>query len=339
MHPGEAPADYTGCQTVVVMGEMLTGGRNPRFAASDSEAWQKTASGAREAGCQVLLGVSGQASALEAGTSAAEPLLQALEDSGADGLYLDITQRQWTDAVHLTQLAEALHRAAPEKKLYVEADAPVRGELDPDYAGLAAAADRIVLRVPAVTDSAAAVPVCAMEPLENICYALSVLNDEVPAQKLSLLLTAAGQAWNAGSRRFSTVTGDTLEAMLEEGTTLLFRPLRLRLCGNGERGCLVSGWPGAGGPPAAAELLRRKRPVRQHAGGNADTGGIVSTAQAPNRGQSCRKRRGWPFILKFCGEKRKPPGKHQTGPACYSSSTSTNWKISSMEAPSTVEIS
>ena len=168
---------------------------------------------------QVLLGVSGQASALEAGTSAAEPLLQALEDSGADGLYLDITQRQWTDAVHLTQLAEALHRAAPEKKLYVEADAPVRGELDPDYAGLAAAADRIVLRVPAVTDSAAAVPVCAMEPLENICYALSVLNDEVPAQKLSLLLTAAGQAWNAGSRRFSTVTGDTLEAMLEEGTT------------------------------------------------------------------------------------------------------------------------
>ena len=219
VHPGEAPADYTGCQTAVVMGGMLTGGRNPRFAASDSEAWQKTASGAREAGCQVLLGVSGQASALEAGTSAAEPLLQALEDSGADGLYLDITQRQWTDAVHLTQLAEALHRAAPEKKLYVEADAPVRGELDPDYAGLAAAADRIVLRVPAVTDSAAAVPVCAMEPLENICYALSVLNDEVPAQKLSLLLTAAGQAWNAGSRRFSTVTGDTLEAMLEEGTT------------------------------------------------------------------------------------------------------------------------
>ena len=58
-----------------------------------------------------------------------------------------------------------------------------------------------------------------------------------------------------------------------------------------------------------------------------------------NRGQSCRKRRDWPFILKFFGEKRKMPGKHQTGSACYSSSTSTNWKISSMEAPSTVEIS
>ena len=78
-------------------------------------------------------------------------------------------------------------------------------------------ADRLVLRVSAYTDTESAVSVCAMEPLENICYALSVLNDQVSAGKLSLLLTASGQARKSGGR-FSGIDETALNALLQKGT-------------------------------------------------------------------------------------------------------------------------
>ena len=56
-----------------------------------------------------------------------------------------------------------------------------------------------------------------MEPLENICYALSVLNDQVFAGKLSLLLTASGQARKSGGR-FSGIDETALNALLQKGT-------------------------------------------------------------------------------------------------------------------------
>lgn len=87
----------------------------------------------------------------------------------------------------------------------------------PDYAALSKTADRLVLRVSAYTDTESAVPVCAMEPLENICYALSVLNDQVFAGKLSLLLTASGQARKSGGR-FSGIDETALNALLQKGT-------------------------------------------------------------------------------------------------------------------------
>ena len=84
-------------------------------------------------------------------------------------------------------------------------------------AALSKTADRLVLRVSAYTDTESAVPVCAMEPLENICYALSVLNDQVFAGKLSLLLTASGQARKSGGR-FSGIDETALNALLQKGT-------------------------------------------------------------------------------------------------------------------------
>ena len=117
----------------------------------------------------------------------------------------------------LTQLAQALRAAMPEKKLYVAADAPVSGQTAPDYTALGQAADELVLRVAAYTDTAAEVPVYAMEPLEHICYALGVLTDQVPAGKLSLLLTAAGQAKKSGGK-FTAADAKILETLTGQGT-------------------------------------------------------------------------------------------------------------------------
>ena len=58
---------------------------------------------------------------------------------------------------------------------------------------------------------------CRCAPLENICYALSVLNDQVFAGKLSLLLTASGQARKSGGR-FSGIDETALNALLQKGT-------------------------------------------------------------------------------------------------------------------------
>ena len=130
VHSGETLPDFTGCQTAVLMAGTLTGGQNPRFAPSGSEKeWEQAAKAARAAGCKVLLGVSGQAGSLAAGRTAAALLAQALTDSGYDGLYLDIAQREWADGARLTQLVQTIRSlTGSDKLLCAAADAPARGE-------------------------------------------------------------------------------------------------------------------------------------------------------------------------------------------------------------------
>lgn len=213
---GEALPDFTGCTTVVLMAGTLSGGQQARFAASGhAEEREQAAEAARAAGCKVLLGVSGQATALKAGASGAVPLIQALNGSGYDGIYLDITLREWSDNGRLAVLAQSLRNALSGKLLYVEADAPVRGKTAPDYTALGKAADRIVLRVSACVDTDAGVS--AMEPLESICYGLDVLNDQVSASKLSLLLTTTAQARKNG-KKFSSIDTAALAELTEQGS-------------------------------------------------------------------------------------------------------------------------
>ena len=107
--------------------------------------------------------------------------------------------------------------AMPDKLLYVAADAPARGQTVPDYTALGKAADRLVLRLPAYTDSEAAVPVYAMEPPETVYYALSILTRQVSAEKLSLRLTAEGRCLE-GNKSYAP-TADTRTAVLAQGST------------------------------------------------------------------------------------------------------------------------
>ena len=216
LRTGEELPDFTGCTAVVLMAGTLSSGQEVRFNANGgAEERAQAAEAARAAGCKVLMDVAGQAASLKAGASGAVPLVRAMNDGGYDGIYLDITLREWSDSGRLALLAQAIRNAVPHGLLYAEADAPVRGKTDPDYTALGKAVDRIVLRVDACVDTGAAVS--AMEPPESICYGLNVLNDQVPASKLSLLLTTTAQA-RKGKQRFSAVDGETLSALAEAGT-------------------------------------------------------------------------------------------------------------------------
>ena len=213
----EALPKLTGCQTLILMAGRVTGGQAPQVDVEPSEAQIQARTELQAAGKPVLLGVSGQAFVLQNSAAAAMGLAHAVADGGYDGLYLNIAQQEWADGKRLAQLAQAVKAAMPDKKLYVAADAPASGQTTPDYTALGKAADKLVLRVAAYTDTAAEVPVYAMEPLEHICYALGILKDKVPAGKLSLLMTAEGQAKKIGGK-FAAVDAASLEELTGQGT-------------------------------------------------------------------------------------------------------------------------
>ena len=74
-----------------------------------------------------------------------------------------------------------------------------------------------MLRLPAYTDSEAAVPVYAMEPPETVYYALSILTRQVSAEKLSLRLTVEGRCLE-GNKSYAP-TADTRTAVLAQAST------------------------------------------------------------------------------------------------------------------------
>ncbi len=63
-----------------------------------------------------------------------------------------------------------------------------------------------------------AVPVYAMEPLETVYYALSALNDQIPGEKLALLLTTEGRG-RKGTGKPTAFSGDTVAALEAKGRT------------------------------------------------------------------------------------------------------------------------
>lgn len=212
----EALPSLDGCQTLILMYGTLIGSQRTRLSGELSDAQAEALTLAREAGCRVLLGVSGQSGILKSGDAAGAVLAEAVEELGCDGVYLDLVQPRRDDGRELTAFVEAVRAALPEAPLYVAADAPVRGGTARDYTALGQAADRIVLRVPACEDTDAAVPVLAMEPMENIYYALSVLNGQVPADKLALYLTAEGQVRTGG--KTVTLDGAAVAELAEKST-------------------------------------------------------------------------------------------------------------------------
>ena len=171
---------------------------------------------ATASGQTVLLGISGQSGVLKS-TAAATAVAEALTDSSYDGVYLNITpSAENGDA--LAAFVQALRAAVPKKKLYVAASAPARREAIPDYQALGKAADRIVLQVSGHEDTDGAVPVYAMEPLETVYYALSTLNDQIPGEKLALLLTAEGRG-RKGTGNPTAFSGDAVAALEAQGRT------------------------------------------------------------------------------------------------------------------------
>ena len=187
----------------------ITGGRlafaagQARVNGPSEERSGEMCAAARAAGAKVLLHVSGSSAALE-GKSAQVAEALARSAVGYDGLYLDFPRLADGCRTALTEVVTALEDKLGDKLLYVTAEAPSwQGKAYGayDYAALAAAADRLVLRVAPYQKTAEGFTAAPVEPMEEVYYALSELKGVVPAEKLSLLLTTTGSRWENGRQR------------------------------------------------------------------------------------------------------------------------------------------
>ena len=121
-----------------------------------------------------------------------------------------------------TALVTALDAALNGKKLYVFAEAPDWGETCMyDYAALAAACDRLVVKVAAHEDTTGAIPMCPATPLEEIYHAVAAIKAEAGAEKLMIFIATDSYVWysysSGYSRKGEAVTAPEIKALLDGG--------------------------------------------------------------------------------------------------------------------------
>lgn len=169
----------------------------------DEEVREAVAGAAEAAGAQVLLYVSATENILRSTASeTAAQLAQAVESQGWDGVFLDVAQAATSaNRKAMTAVAAAVSQAMGDRLFYLMAEAPAWSGTaydGYDYAALAEAADRLVLRVADHDEKLGTFRAAPLDPLEEVYYALASLRDQ--AEKVSLLITTTAGVWTAGSR-------------------------------------------------------------------------------------------------------------------------------------------
>lgn len=215
--------DLKGYEAVGVAAAKLTYNGEPQISFSMKEAEAKAIrSAVSAAGAKSLLYVTGGAYHVREGEAEklAAVLFQAAEEGDYDGLYLEVSGLTGvTQRDVLTETARLLREKLGERPLYIGVEAPSwKGTIfGYDYAALGEAADHLVLRFDYKKESVAGQTVAPLEPLEQIYYSLNRLRGVVDANKLTLLLTSTGAAWEGREPEF--FTGEEVAALAAERTT------------------------------------------------------------------------------------------------------------------------
>lgn len=217
-------ADMKGYEAVGISAAHLVYNGSPQLSPSlDAAELNAIRAAARTAGARQLLHVTGGPFQLREGGAEdmAAVLIEAVRDGKYDGLCLEISGLTTTpQRQELTAAAQALRQALGSKLLYLIVEAPSwKGRVSGyDYAALGQAADRVVLRISAPAGSFDGVPIAPPEPLEEVYYSLNRIRGLVDAGKLSLLVNAAGSAWD-GETPAQPLSGQEIAALLEHPDT------------------------------------------------------------------------------------------------------------------------
>lgn len=215
---GEALPETIFYGTTAISGARLTA-NGVQFTSVDKKAATETLETVHASGAKALLYAEGRYTALRANPDvSAEQLAAAVSDNGFDGLFLSLSDLTAAHAADMTVLAQALDAALGDKPLYLMADALPWGVTAGgfDYAALAAAADRIVLRVAPYAEKSGSTMVAPMEPLEEVYYILRTLKGTVDSEKLCLLLTTTGSVWSRTTAQ-QPINAEEISARLESG--------------------------------------------------------------------------------------------------------------------------
>ena len=217
-----APGDFTGLEAVAVpAGRLIVVNGKPMVNTTmDQKEAASILEAAKQAGAKKLLYLTGGPSALNgtaigtAGTVAAE-----VSAGGYDGVLLEVPALSTKKSGAMTNLVKALDKALGDKLLYVLAEAPSRTgkTYGYEYEVLAAAADRLVLRLAPYETFSDGFPTAPVDPLEEIYYALGTLCDSIDSGKLALMVTTGVSAWS-GQKKYS-LTQEEYEALLADPKT------------------------------------------------------------------------------------------------------------------------
>lgn len=213
--------DLTGLDAALIPAQSLdrTGKLQILIGSHDAAALRSYVQGA---GVPALLYVTGDPVALRSDRSSmAQALVNAVEQGGYDGLVLDIPALTSVRAAALTELVSPVGTALGDRPLQLIVEAPSRQNPTSggyDYAALAAAADRLILRVAPLEATAGNTAIAAVEPPEEVYFALSTLKGVVPAEKLGLLVTTTGLVRTRTGRNSGTITTEEIFSRLAVGT-------------------------------------------------------------------------------------------------------------------------
>ena len=216
----EELTDMTGFDAVAVYGGQIfiQSGKAKLVSGMAAEEIAVVREKAKAAGAKQLLQVTGYTSFLSASPKdTAKTLAAAVTEGGYDGLYLDVKELN-SRKNPMTNLVTALREQLGTRLLYVAVEAPSwRGRTYEgyDYSALGQQADRLVLRLTPVETKIGGVPVAPKESLEEVYYALSVMNNRVDMKKVSLMLTTTADVWH-GTLKTKTLSGTALEQLAEE---------------------------------------------------------------------------------------------------------------------------
>ena len=222
--PGESLPDLTGYEAIGVNCLRLvhSGGRARLSQTAASDAAAALRDTARQAGAKALLYVQGGPTALNStADEAAACLASAVEAGSYNGIILDIPSLKTAKKTALIQLTQALKPALDGKLLYLVTEAPSwQGtQYDGyDYATLGKTADKLILRIASCEAADGQYPAAPVEPLEELYYALSELQNKVDSSKLSILLTTTPSAWINGKK--STIPDQESLAALMKASKL-----------------------------------------------------------------------------------------------------------------------
>lgn len=202
---------------------------------------------AREAGARAFLYMEAGTAALGSNPDQMGKLIAETAISGGyDGLMLDIpeiTSRKRTD---LNKLVKAVNKNLGSMPFYLVVESPTReGKLYDGYhyETLAAAADKLVLKVSGiqeVTDTFAMAPI---DPVEELYYAVASVTEQVGVDKLALMLETEMDSWVEGSRSDLSEAG--LAELLAAETTQTYYSDRYNcayLIGADDHGKPITAW-------------------------------------------------------------------------------------------------
>lgn len=213
----------------------------------EPEAAATVQAAARNAGAKAFLYMEAGTAALGSNPDQMGKLIAETAVSGGyDGLLLDIPEITSRKRADLTKLVKAVNKNLGSMPFYLVVESPTRAGKFYEgyhYEALAAAADKLVLKVSGIQDVTEAFVTAPVDPLEEVYYAVASVEELVGAEKLALMLESEMDIWVKGSR--SGLSGAGLAELLAAETTQAYDSDRYAcayLMGADDKGKPITAW-------------------------------------------------------------------------------------------------